>query len=166
MENNNNSNNKRSKTILAIVVSIGIFVVLLLILWAGMLIGYMKAGYSYRFGENYYRNFGGPKQGESRGFGMMRDEMMSGHGVAGKVIKINPPTIIAEGTDNVEKIIKVTDDTQIRKFRDSISVNEIKVGDTIVVIGNPNGNGEIEAELVRVMPFPEINPTASSTSGK
>jgi hypothetical protein len=52
----------------------------------------------------------------------------------------------------LEKIIVLQDSTDIRRFRDVIKSSDLKVDDNIVVIGEPNAKGQIEAKLVRVMP--------------
>ena len=36
--------------------------------------------------------------------------------------------------------------------RKNLKLSELKIGDNIVVIGDPNDKGQIQAEFVRVMP--------------
>ncbi|MCX6712101.1 MAG: hypothetical protein NT041_00225, partial [Candidatus Vogelbacteria bacterium] len=76
-----------------------------------------------------------------------------GHGAAGKIIKINLPTMVVLGSDNLEKVIKVDDGTLVRSFRDTIKVSDLKVGDAIVAIGgDDNDDSQIEVKLIRLLP--------------
>lgn len=142
----------QSKTFLGILYGIGISLILLAIFQAGVFIGYHKAGFSYRFGDNYYSAFGG------RRMGMGPDDQMMAHGTVGKIIKLDLPTFVIEGPDKVEKIIRISDDADIHLFRDDIEPAGLKLGMQVVVIGSPNSQGEIEAKLIRIMP-----PFATST---
>ncbi|TSC91739.1 MAG: Uncharacterized protein CEN90_203 [Parcubacteria group bacterium Licking1014_17] len=130
----------------------------------GMMIGYRKAGFSYTWAENYHRNFGGPRGGLFGGLG--GGDLSDGHGVAGLIIKIDPPasleksgpTLIIKGQDNVEKIVIVENDTVTRYLRDTVSPNDLKVGNNIVIIGNPDNSGQIMAKFIRVLPSMPMSP--------
>ena len=126
-------------------------ILFLLIFRLGMAVGYKKAAFSYRWGENYHRNFGGPRGGFAGDF--LKDRMyIESHGVFGKVVNVDGNTIVVKGLDDVEKIVLVKEDTVITRFRESIKISDLKTDDPIVVIGNPNDTGQIEAKLIRVMP--------------
>ncbi|MFZ2049060.1 MAG: hypothetical protein WAV25_02070 [Minisyncoccia bacterium] len=130
---------------------IGGFVILILVVIIfrmGIEIGFREARFSSRLGDNYSGNlyFDGGMMG------MMRSGLVDGHGASGKVLRITPPTMVVATGNNLEKIIRFTDDTLIRKYRDSISSSDIQLDDYVVVIGYPNDDGEIVAKLVRVMP--------------
>lgn len=140
---------------------IGIIIIALLIFKAGTFVGYRKAAFSYGLGENYYRAFGGHRGGMMDGRnmpGFPNDKDFSNpYGPMGKIIKVEPPTLILEDRDNVEKVVLVKDDTVIRRLRDTIKLTDLKPGDFIVVIGSPNSQGQIEAKLIRIMPMsPQI----------
>ncbi len=142
----------KSKTFKIILGTIGIVILILLIFQAGMFVGFKKAGFSYKWGENYHRNFAGPRGGffqEMRG----RD-FIDAHGVFGQIIKIDGSTLVIKGRNNVEKIIVLKDDTVIRRLQDTLKPSDLKVDDLIVVIGSPNDAGQIEAKLIRVLPPP------------
>ena len=123
-------------------------IVALLIFQAGMFVGYRKAKFSYRMGDNFHRTFG-----ERKG-GFVRGDFPGGHGTIGKIIKIDLPTLIIEDRDNVEKIIIIKDDTAVRRFRESVKSSDLKTDDYVVVIGTPNDSGQIEARLIRIVPPP------------
>ena len=116
----------------------------------GIFVGFKKAGHSYRWGENYERNFGGPPgffKGDFLGNGFM-----GAHGVSGQIIKIDSSTLVIKGKDNMEKVVLIKDDTVIERLRETIKLNDLKVDDNIVVIGQPNEAGQIEAKFIRILP--------------
>jgi hypothetical protein len=145
----------QSKTFKIILVIIGCFIVLLLVFKLGMFVGGVKARFSYRWAENYHKNFAGPKGGF---FGDWRQpppfpgDFIESHGIFGSIIKIDGNTIIVKGKDNVEKTILVSEKTTITARRELLKVSDLKVDDQIVIIGAPNEQGQIEAKLIRLFP--------------
>ncbi|MDO8515893.1 MAG: hypothetical protein Q7S28_01435 [bacterium] len=130
--------------------AIGTAIVLLLTFKAGAFIGFKKASFSYRMGEKYYRGVMGPERGM---FGAMGDRnFRSAHGVAGSIILVGSSTIEIQARDGGEQTVLITPQTAIRRFRETISAGDLKAGDTIIIIGAPNDEGEIEAKLIRVLP--------------
>lgn len=148
----------QSKMFKAILGGIGGIIIFLLILQLGMSIGFKKANFSYRWGENYHQNFGGPRGGFFGGLG--GKDLIDAHGVTGQIIKIESSTLVIKGRDNVEKIVLVKDNTTIERLRETIKLSDLKVDDFIVTIGEPNDAGQIEAKFIRLMPPP---PTAASS---
>lgn len=142
----------QSKKFKIILITIGALVVLLFVFKAGVFVGYKKAHFSYKWGENYQRNFAGPRGGFfgnfGRGFGDR--DYTNAHGTFGSIIKIDGSTLIVKGSDNVEKTILVSDKTTITSRRETIKTSDLKVDDRIVIIGSPNEQGQIEAKLIRV----------------
>jgi hypothetical protein len=147
---------------------LGIFLIALISFAGGIVIGLKKARYSYKFGENYERNFiGRPNEGP---MGMMGDRgprgMMddfggggfrNGHGIAGSIISIADNKIVIKDRDGQESTISVDDKTFIKRGRDTISINDLKNDDQIVVMGQPGDSGTINANLIRV--FNSVNNT-------
>lgn len=142
----------QSKSFQGILVGIGIAIVVLLIFQAGMFMGYRKAAFAYRFGDNYYRAFGdrGPRPFQVP----VRGGFIEAHGAVGKVVSVNLPTFIVMGPDNVEKVILIMDDSIVRRSDTEILPSDIKVDDFTVVLGTPNDNSQVEAKLIRILPFP------------
>ena len=93
--------------------------------------------------------------------GMMRGDFSNAHGITGKILKINLPQIMVDGKDGVEKNIIIGEQTFIRQFRDEVQASDLKIGDTIVVIGAPNANGQIVATLVRVLSTTPVSATST-----
>jgi len=134
-------------------IAVGAAVILLLLVFgAGVKVGTLKARYSYKWAENYHKNFAGPKGGFfgdlKRGF---KDrDFIGAHGVSGSIIKIDGSTFIVNGGDNVEKTILVSEKTTITSRRETIKASDLKVDDRVVIIGSPNEQGQIEAKLIRL----------------
>ncbi|MDO8555205.1 MAG: hypothetical protein Q7R75_01415 [bacterium] len=142
----------QTKKLTVILCVVGIIIAAILVFQAGVFVGYRKAAFSYKWGENYYRVFGERKRGPL--MGVMGEDFPNAHGATGKIIKIDLPTFIIAGQDKIEKIVLIKDDTAIRRFRETIKPADIKVDDFAVVIGSPNGQAQIEAKFIRLMPAP------------
>jgi hypothetical protein len=146
-KNTNNEKNKdkfyKTKSFQIFLFVIGGLLAILLIFNIGMNIGFRKAEFSYEWGDNYYKNFAGPS-----------DDFIQAHGVFGQIIKIDGLNLIINSNEKTEKIILINNDTIIRRFRDSLKSADLKVNDFLVVIGQPNEAGQIEAKLIRLMPPP------------
>ncbi|MEI8174360.1 MAG: hypothetical protein WCG28_00225 [bacterium] len=132
-----------------ILCGIGIIIIVLLIFYAGIRVGFHKASFGHAWGENYERNFGMMQSRPMFG----QDNFPNAHGAIGKVIKITLPTIIVQDRDNTEKVILTKNDTQIQKLKENITLNDLKIDDFIIVVGTPNQQGQIEAKFIRIMPF-------------
>ncbi len=148
----NLKNITHSKNITKILFGLGAFIVVLFVFQAGIEIGYRKASFSYGFGDNYHRIFGEPERGFMMREGMMRGGFLETNGATGKIVKISLPTLVVSGLDNVEKVVLIKNDTEVRQFRNDIKASDLKVNDIVVVLGSPNTSSQIEAKLIRVMP--------------
>lgn len=162
IDTNNFLNFIKSKTFVTIIVVLFGLALLAGVFTLGAAIGYRKARFSYAWGENYNRNFGGPREGFMGNFA--RDfsgrDLIDAHGTFGQIMKIDPSTgsgqaatLVIKGPDNVEKSVLIKDDTTIQRLRETIKSGDLKINDNVVVIGNPNNSGQIEAKFIRVMPF-------------
>lgn len=151
-ENNKEINKKPNRDLLKwIIIGIIIFVYSVGVFGAGLFIGGMKVKFSYRWAENYHRNFGGPKEGFMSDLRMPHPngEFIQGHGIFGEIIKIGDSDFVIKGQDDVEKIIIIKDDTLIIRGRMKIGKEELRVSDYVIIIGSPNEQGQIEAKLIR-----------------
>ncbi len=148
----------QSKIFKIITRGLAVLLVLLFVFKAGLIVGQRKAGFSCRWGENYHRNFGGPRGGFFDGFGFGDRDFIDANGVFGQIIKIEGSTLVVKGRADVEKIVLVSEKTIINRFRETIALTDLKVDDYIVVIVEPNDAGQIVAKLIRVMPPPKFQP--------
>lgn len=126
-------------------------IILLLVFKAGMAVGYHKAAFSYRMGENYYRNFGPRRNFLS---GLAHDDFSAAHGEIGKIVSIDAASIVIADRDEPEKIVLISDQTQVRKMRDMLKPSDLKVDDYVMVLGSPDEQGRIQAKLIRIIPPP------------
>lgn len=156
MQENKIFNFIKSKTAAAIIASLFIVALLIIAFNLGAFVGYRKAEFSYAWGENYHRNFAGPKGGFLREFekDFLGRDFMESHGVFGSIIEIKDSELIIKGKDNIEKIVSVNEQTDIRRFRDNIELKDLSTDELVVVIGQPNDEGKIEAKFIRAMPQP------------
>lgn len=157
----------QSKVFKGFIIGLGTFLIVLVIFQAGVFVGFRKAGFSQRLGENYGRIFGDDKRPSNMMNGMFEgmpfDNLPGGHGAVGPVIKVSLSTIVVAEPNNIEKMILIGDKTIIRKFRDEIKISDILTGDFVSVIGEANSKGEIEAKLIRVMPESLVASSTLST---
>ena len=138
----------------------------ILIFGAGVKVGGLKARYAYRWADNYHKNFAGPGRGfmmdDWRNF--TKEDFMEGHGVFGEIIELNGQNLIIKGAKDTENIIIINQDTVLKKRRDTVAKDALKIGDKVVIIGSPNEQGQIEAKLIRIfnstdkIPFRRLSP--------
>jgi hypothetical protein len=142
----------QSKLFKGIVLGIAILIILSFVFGLGVFIGMKKADFSFRWADEYHRNFGGPRGGFFGDFMGADKDFTNGNGVFGQIIKLDDGGLTVKDRDSVEKIVLVDNKTSITYQRKNIKLSELKTGDMVVVIGNPNNNGQIQAQLIRVMP--------------
>lgn len=130
----------------------------------GFSAGVHKARFSYRFGENYERNFVKAERQE------MKEKLLrkmdgklfrSGHGVAGQIVSVADNLIVVNSPEGQENGVAVTAETIVMRGGDRISASDLESGEKIVVLGKPNeDDGMIKADLIRV-----LNPAAGPSDG-
>lgn len=136
-----------------VVIGLAGFAVVVLIFGAGMVVGGMKAKFSYRWAESYHKNFAGPREGflgAWRSISPLPGDFIESHGAFGEIIQIDETGLVVKGRGEVEKLIIATQDITIQKGRETLKKEELKVGDRVVIIGSPNEEGQIEAKLIRI----------------
>jgi hypothetical protein len=151
---------KSRKFIIAAAI-VGIFIIALVSFSMGVAVGFHKARFSFKFGENYEKNFMGPhpEMNMLKGpMGMMGEKfrdfkgegMRNGHGVAGTIISVSENSVVVKDKDGKENTIAVSDKTVIKQGRDNIKIEDLKNGEEIVIIGKPGDDGMVNADLIRV----------------
>lgn len=158
----------QSKPFRIIILSIAGIIILVFVFGLGVFVGDKRAEFSFRWADEYHRNFGGPQNGFFGDFMGMQNEFTNANGSFGQIIKIEPSSgstqasITVKGADNTEKIVLVTDKTAIIYQRKNIKFSDLQLNESVVVVGNPNSNGQIAAGLIRVMPaMPALVPQSS-----
>ncbi|PIZ99448.1 MAG: hypothetical protein COX77_01530 [Candidatus Komeilibacteria bacterium CG_4_10_14_0_2_um_filter_37_10] len=150
-------------------------VVMLIVFEAGFWIGARKSGFTKQWSENYHRNFGSQRNdrwGSERGDfmmvaggRMMDPDFINAGGAMGQIIKIQDQSIIIRDRQEIEKVVLVNDQTTIKLFRDTLDLNNLKVDDQVVVIGESNNQGQITARLIRIMPAVVIQQNTETPQG-
>jgi len=147
-------NKKINRDILKwVVIGLAGFAVVVLIFGVGMVVGGMKAKFSYRWAESYHENFAGPQGGffgDWRNIPPLPGDFIEGHGAFGKIIEMQENEFVIKGRGDVEKVILIDDRTIIQKEREEIKKEDLKVGNFVVVIGSPDEKGKIEAKMIRI----------------
>jgi hypothetical protein len=139
-----------TKIVKTSLIVLGAIIIILVIFWSGMMIGFHKAGFNYQLGQNYHELFEGPERHLSRDF--RGRNFMDANSAIGLVIKIDTSTLLIKGDDGMEKSILISDNTSIRRFQDTILPSDIKIDERVIILGAPSTTGQIEARLIRVMP--------------
>jgi len=147
-----------------VLAGIGAVILLLLVFRLGMYVGERRENFNGKWGENYGRFFGEPKPGFFPGMpgGGPMEGGMNAFGNGGTVLKVNSNTLAIKGNDGNEKVIALDSSTIIREMNQDIALKDLKPGDMIVVLGEPNNSGQIQAKFIRV--FPPQNQPSNSTS--
>jgi hypothetical protein len=148
------SNVFESRLFKIIILTIAGAIILVFVFGLGVFVGTKRADFSFKWAEEYHRNFGGPQGGFLGNFTGVDKEFSNANGSFGQIIKIDQATgtLTIKDANNVEKNILVNSKTTIIYQRKNLKISDLKVDDHIVVIGDPTNNGQIQAELIRVMP--------------
>ena len=139
-----------SKLFRTTVYTFGVSVVVILIFQAGVIVGFHRATFSHDWDDNYSKNFG--LMHSFRPLSGMPENFPNTHGAIGKIITSTPPLLSIEDKDGTEKAILIKTDTVIRKMREDATAADLTPNTEIIVIGNPNTQGQIEAKLIRIIP--------------
>ena len=128
--------------------------VLLLVFSAGVFVGLEKAKFSYGWGENYFRNFVGPR-GAPGGPFAGRDPFwdknyLNPHGVFGEIIKIDQGGLVIKDFHNLEIPITAGGSLVVKNKRGDLRLSDLQVGNKVVIIGSPDKQGKINAKFIRV----------------
>ena len=139
----------QSKTSGKWIFGVGALAMAIIIFQAGVFVGYQKASFSLHMGDNFSRTFG------ERRNGFLPPPMMdpaNDHGTSGKILSVTNTGMIIDDRDQIEKTVSFASSTEVKLFRDTVPTSSLKTGDFVVVIGSPNSNGNIQAQLIRIMP--------------
>ena len=150
----------QSKMFRAIVLGITGFAILVIVFQFGVIVGTVRSDFSFRWAEEYHKNFAGPQTGFLGN--MMRDNYASPNGCFGRILQMTifsqfSTKLIVEDSNGTEKVVLVSDKTIIKKQDKNIKPSDLQVNDNIVTIGDPNPDGAIQAQLIRVMSLPLKN---------
>ena len=141
-----------------LLLSAGMFLTLILGFAIGVHVGERKFRHFSAWSDRYDAELGRPMMGRSRGKGgPMRGEMghmpfPGAHGVFGKVVSVSGTAMVVEGRDGIEQGVQMTTSTKVRSGAEEKSIADLSANDSVVVFGAPSGDGEIDAQLIRIFP--------------
>ena len=139
-----------AKKFTKILALLGSLVFAVVIFSAGVVVGFNKAKWTRDADDNFAQNFG-PHHHYRKILGDTPDAFPNANGALGKLIKVELPTFIVSDKDGTEKVILITDDTEVRSGSDEVTPSDLKVGGNVLVIGSPNDKGQIEAGFIRII---------------
>jgi hypothetical protein len=138
-----------SKRIKAALIILGGIAVLFVVFGLGVVVGYHKAIFASRWGENYSSNF----YFEQGPMDMMGESgPWNAHGVAGVIIDIASGTLSVKDIQNNERSVVIIPETVIRSVSGTITADGLKIGQNITAIGEPNEQGQLIARFIRIVP--------------
>lgn len=138
-----NNTNKNLLTVIIILLSI---IILFGIFYTGYKVGSYhsysnksrmeKHGYSWKSsGKEFHRK------------GYWRNHKKRGFGAKGIIKQIEENIVTILGRDDIEKKVLITEETKFRNRNDDLTKDDISMDQGVVVIGEPNEEGIIEAKI-------------------
>ncbi|MFA6050041.1 MAG: hypothetical protein WC761_02485 [Candidatus Paceibacterota bacterium] len=144
----------QSRTVRGILIGIIATLIVITIFQAGVFVGYRKAAFSFRMGDNYYKTFRGGEAMKVVGFD--NGPIPGGHGAVGRIVRINLPELVIVSEGDIEKTVIIGSSTLIKRFDDNIPPQEIMTDDYAVILGSPDEEAKIIAKFVRLIPTPQM----------
>lgn len=141
-----------SKIAFRVLIGVGLIALIAGTFAAGVSVGERKSRHFSAWTESYGKSFGGPQRDRRGGRPPFEPMLPGGHGVFGQVLSASSGTMVVQGKDDVEQSVLVTSSTKIRIGRDEGKLEDIQPEMEAAVFGAPNGEGQIEAQLIRIMP--------------
>ena len=154
----------KSQSVSRLIAILGVLLVALLIFWAGTAVGSREARFSRDWENNYLGQFGGPGS-PFVPQGGRDDSFMSAHGAFGDIVGVRLPEIVVKGAAESEKTVIVGGATVIRRSHALATTTDLAPGETVIVIGEPDSKGDIQASLIRIVPTAPMN-TAPQNGGQ
>jgi len=138
-------NQAHSKTFKWIVFGLAQFIILIAVFSLGAKVGFHQAHFTESWERGYPANFGLPVRHSPQ------SPFLNAHGVFGSILNVNGNNLTIKDSDNNEKPVVIDAGTSIRKNFTDLKPADLKVNDSIIVIGEPNEQGQILAKFIRVL---------------
>jgi hypothetical protein len=114
--------------------------------WLGITVGVHKAGFGYSWSQNYNNNFGGSRMPVQPPPGAFNP-----HGLDGTILSVGKNGLVIKDEDSNEQPVLISPQTVIRQNLKNLQPADLKTGQEIVIIGEPNLQGQINAKLIRIL---------------
>lgn len=142
-----------SNTVKYALIGLGGLLAILVVFQAGMIVGFKKASFAFKGGDNFYRAFG-PETKAKFSAMIPQDDFVVSHGAVGKVVSVSLPRFIIQDQQRIEKEIVIRGDTVMRRLRGDATSTDLRLDDYVIVIGSPNDRAQVEAKMIRFVPPP------------
>jgi len=139
----------KSPKVKAIAYLLAIFLGVVLIFEAGVAVGYHRAQFSERWSAGFARDSRDP--GSFFAVFQHDPDEPNPHGTIGQVVSVHMPEVLVKGQSSPEQIVIVGPRTQVRLFRGNGTSTDIQSGQQVIVIGEPDDQGQIQASFIRIL---------------
>ena len=78
-------------------------------------------------------------------------QMLNAFGVDGTILSINNSTLVIKDESGTEKTVIISPSTTIRENFQTLKESDLKTNQEILVIGDPTGEGQINAKFIRII---------------
>ena len=140
-----------SKIFIWIVLGLTQLIIVIAVFSLGVSVGFHKARFTYSWSNNYPNNFGQPGGKLLLQMPPPGGQFFNAHGLDGTILSTSTDSIVIKDEDGNEKTIITDPSTTIRLGSQNIMANELKSDQEIVVIGEDNDQGQIQAKFIRVL---------------
>lgn len=140
-----------SKLFISLVTVLAGLIILIGVFALGINVGFHKTRFSDDWVKNYPKNFAVPPGGFYPVALPPQNSLFGSHGLAGSILTVSGNTLTIKSSDNSEKTVIVSPTTAIREDFADVKAAQLAVNQQVVVIGEPNAQGQIEAKFIRVM---------------
>jgi hypothetical protein len=131
---------------------IGVLLAALLIFHVGVVVGSHSGQFGCSSMDRGFRSSFLPG-----GFELPYGFISDGHGAVGVVTAVTLPTFTVQTREGTNQTIVVSTSTIIQSMNGS-DTKALSVGSQIVVLGEPDGQGRINAKMIRILPVTQIRP--------
>jgi hypothetical protein len=141
-----------SKTFKWAVFIIAGFIMLIGAFTLGIRVGFHEAHFTETWEKGYSANFGVP--GDMPIKRSPQDPFLNAYGISGTILTVNGNNLTLKDSDNTEKVVVMSAGTSIRLNFSTLKPADLKTNQSIIVIGQPNEQGQIDAKFIRILNQP------------
>ncbi|MBN1585629.1 hypothetical protein JW899_04660 [Candidatus Uhrbacteria bacterium] len=140
---------------------LGAAVLALLVFQGGVAVGQKKTEHAYRWNEHYRDSIVPclvPTGDMMPPPPLIGPKALGGHGLVGDIIARDSERIILRNRENMEHSVVIDGMTVIRRCQETVRSDSLGIGETVTVIGMPNGRGQTKSSFIRIIPKQGCNP--------
>lgn len=140
-----------SKTFKWLAIILAELILLLASFALGLRVGFHKAHFTELWASNYPGNFG-PSSGK-RFFAAPPPggKFLNSYAIDGNILTKTGDNLLLKDETGNEKTVLISSSTLIRQNFQTLQSGDLKAGQEVLIIGEPNQQGQIQAKLIRVL---------------